>query len=120
MSTQNHLRLYIERVIVAFKSDEDFDPDTVQASLSAFREQLDVLHSQTDQACPEGAEHLMDAMTEGVALFYAALEDLERYMDELDEGLLMSAYEHSVAGDEKLRELESLARQDSNDLGYMG
>lgn len=102
---KNHLKIFIDKLVVAYREDHDIDFDVVLVQLQDFRDQLDAIAGKYEGTAPEGGEHLQAEMVEILQHFFHALDNLEDFLDDMDDELLNQAVESAAIGNEKMMKL---------------
>lgn len=120
MLQKNHLKVFIDELVVAFEEDLDIDLDVVLLQLQQFRDQLDTLQAEQLGAPPAGAESYHQNMVDIFKHFANALEHLEDFMDELDFELLKQASLEASLGDTKTKDFIDAAERQSDSIQALG
>lgn len=120
MLNTNYLQRYIENIVKAFLDDVEIDYDRVFLQIESFRDHLDTMRGHYAGPLPAAAQPWQARILKGIDHYLEAFENLEEFLDEMDDELLKDALLESDSGDNELSEvIESIQQETQSGISHM-
>ncbi len=110
------LSLFVNRFIEILRTDADIDLDRVLDEFDQHRARLETFYEKYRDDDSEGSDPEVSAMAQrSCVLYFGALENLEKYLEDGDVGLLTKAIEYTDEAGDILDQVQSWALEEMVD-----